>query len=173
MDKDERPGGVDRFLRIFADVRAGEGVTALLLALNVFLILEAYYVLKPVRESLVPGSEGRHRYLALYLIHLLQRPGLFPDTRSRIVRESRREFRRLLPEQHRAEHAVPSVHTRAEVQRQTGDRLLLCPARRCVFRHPGLRWDHLADSGTARFYDREHLPGCFLDRARCCDRTAV
>lgn len=35
---------LERFLGIFTEVRAGEGVTALLLALNVFLILMAYYV---------------------------------------------------------------------------------------------------------------------------------
>jgi len=37
-------------------VRPGEGVTVLLLALNVFLILMAYYVLKPVREALILGG---------------------------------------------------------------------------------------------------------------------
>ena len=49
------PGRVDRALRAVADVRAGESPTALLLALNVFLILTAYYVLKPVREALILG----------------------------------------------------------------------------------------------------------------------
>lgn len=43
-------------LGVFADVHAGEGGTALLLALNVFLILMAYYVLKPVREALILGE---------------------------------------------------------------------------------------------------------------------
>ena len=33
---------LDRFLGIFADVHSGEGLTALLLALNVFLIMMAY-----------------------------------------------------------------------------------------------------------------------------------
>jgi AAA family ATP:ADP antiporter len=47
---------VDRFLRLFTDVKAGEGTTALLLALNIFLILMAYYVLKPVREALILGQ---------------------------------------------------------------------------------------------------------------------
>jgi AAA family ATP:ADP antiporter len=47
---------LDRFLGIFADVHGGEGVTALLLALNVFLILMAYYILKPVREALILGE---------------------------------------------------------------------------------------------------------------------
>jgi AAA family ATP:ADP antiporter len=47
---------LDRFLGAFADVRAGEGLTAILLALNVFLILMAYYILKPVREALILGE---------------------------------------------------------------------------------------------------------------------
>jgi ATP:ADP antiporter, AAA family len=47
---------IERFLGIFAEVRPGEGPTALLLALNVFLILMAYYVLKPVREALILGE---------------------------------------------------------------------------------------------------------------------
>jgi len=50
------PGGyslVYRFLRLFADVRPGEASKALLLALNIFLILLAYYLIKPVREALL------------------------------------------------------------------------------------------------------------------------
>jgi len=42
-----------RILRLFADIRAGEAPKALLLALNVFLLLLAYYILKPLRESLL------------------------------------------------------------------------------------------------------------------------
>lgn len=44
---------VERVLRLITDVRAGEGTTALLLTLNVFLVLCAYYVIKPVREALL------------------------------------------------------------------------------------------------------------------------
>jgi AAA family ATP:ADP antiporter len=47
---------LERFLGLFTDVHAGEGKTALLLGLNVFLILMAYYVLKPVREALILGE---------------------------------------------------------------------------------------------------------------------
>lgn len=47
---------VERFLGMFTEVRPGEGTTALLLALNVFLLLMAYYVLKPVREALILGE---------------------------------------------------------------------------------------------------------------------
>jgi AAA family ATP:ADP antiporter len=42
-----------KFLRLFADIRPGEASKALLLALNVFLLLLAYYILKPLRESLL------------------------------------------------------------------------------------------------------------------------
>jgi len=42
-----------KLLRLFADIRPGEAAKALLLALNVFLLLLAYYILKPLRESLL------------------------------------------------------------------------------------------------------------------------
>ncbi len=51
-----RPGGtslVYRFLRLFADVRPGEAPKALLLSLNIFLLLLAYYLIKPVRDALL------------------------------------------------------------------------------------------------------------------------
>ena len=53
-------------LGVFTEVHAGEGPTALLLALNVFLILTAYYVLKPVREALIlsEGSAELKSYLS-------------------------------------------------------------------------------------------------------------
>ena len=51
-------GPLERFLRLFADVREGEGPRLLLLALNVFLILVAYYVMKPVREVLILDQPG-------------------------------------------------------------------------------------------------------------------
>jgi AAA family ATP:ADP antiporter len=52
------PGPLDRVLKIFGDVRAGEGATVLLMSLNVFVLLVAYYVLKTVREPLILGSGG-------------------------------------------------------------------------------------------------------------------
>lgn len=42
-----------RFLRLFGDIRQGEAGKVLLLALNVFLLLLAYYILKPLREALL------------------------------------------------------------------------------------------------------------------------
>ena len=47
------PGPIERFLGLFTDVRPGEAQKALLLALNIFLLLLAYYLIKPVREALL------------------------------------------------------------------------------------------------------------------------
>jgi AAA family ATP:ADP antiporter len=57
---------LDRFLGLFAEVRAGEGPTAALLTLNVFLLLTTYYVVKPVREALilVEGGAEMKSYLS-------------------------------------------------------------------------------------------------------------
>jgi AAA family ATP:ADP antiporter len=47
-----------KFLKIFTDVRPGEGITAFLLTLNIFLVLMAYYLIKPIREALVISTKG-------------------------------------------------------------------------------------------------------------------
>lgn len=49
---------LDRALSIFADVREGEGVSALLLAANVFYLLAFYSVLKIVRDALILSEAG-------------------------------------------------------------------------------------------------------------------
>ena len=49
---------LDRTLSIFADVRPGEGVSALLLAANVFYLLAFYSVLKIVRDALILSEAG-------------------------------------------------------------------------------------------------------------------
>lgn len=46
----------ERLLRALADVRPGEGRSAALLLLNIFLLLTAYYVMKSVREGLIVGG---------------------------------------------------------------------------------------------------------------------
>ena len=48
----------ERFLSIFAPVRKGEGFTSVLLMMYVFLLLTAYYIIKPVREALILGELG-------------------------------------------------------------------------------------------------------------------
>lgn len=53
---------LDRLLSLFADVRAGEGATAVLMLLNIALLLICYSVIKTVREPLIllgGGAEVR------------------------------------------------------------------------------------------------------------------
>src|SRR6185436_13390164 len=53
---------LDRVLSIVADVRPGEGVTALLMLANIFLLLICYSIIKTVREPLIllgGGAEVR------------------------------------------------------------------------------------------------------------------
>jgi ATP:ADP antiporter, AAA family len=50
------PSRLERFLNLLTVVRPGEAPKALLLALNVFLVLTAYYILKTVREALILGD---------------------------------------------------------------------------------------------------------------------
>lgn len=52
-----RRGTLDRLLGVFSDVRPGEGGRALLMLVNIFLILVAYYVIKTVREPLILNAE--------------------------------------------------------------------------------------------------------------------
>ena len=58
----ERRTRVDRMLSLFTEVRAGEGTTALLMLVNVFLLLVCYSVIKTAREPLIllgGGAEVR------------------------------------------------------------------------------------------------------------------
>ena len=60
-------GLVDRVLGVFTDVHGGEGLTAVLLMLNIFLLLAAYSMLKTIREPLVltvPGGAEVKSYAA-------------------------------------------------------------------------------------------------------------
>jgi AAA family ATP:ADP antiporter len=66
-DSAARRSPLERFLGLFTDVHRGEGATALALALNVFLVLTTYYLIKPVREGLilsVPGGPELRSYSA-------------------------------------------------------------------------------------------------------------
>ena len=49
---------LERALSVFTEVRAGEGVSALLLALNGFYLLAFYSVLKIVRDALILSESG-------------------------------------------------------------------------------------------------------------------
>jgi len=56
MEQTVKLSRTERFLRLFTDVRAGEGCTAVLMFANVFLILCAYYFIKPLREGWIAIS---------------------------------------------------------------------------------------------------------------------
>src|SRR5262245_19912166 len=53
-----RKSSLDRILGVFTEVHAGEGVTALLLMLNIFFLLASYYLVKTIREPLILGEPG-------------------------------------------------------------------------------------------------------------------
>ncbi len=70
----EHRGLLDRVLGLFTEVQSGEGVTALLLMINVFLLLAAYYLLKTIREPLIlsiPGGAEVKSYSAAATAGLL------------------------------------------------------------------------------------------------------
>src|SRR3954469_4415201 len=53
---------LDRALSLFTDVRAGEGTTAVLMLINIFLLLICYSIIKIVREPMIllgGGAEVR------------------------------------------------------------------------------------------------------------------
>jgi AAA family ATP:ADP antiporter len=53
---------LDRALGIVTEVRAGEGLTAVLLAMALLLLLMAYYMIKPLREALILQHPGGAEY---------------------------------------------------------------------------------------------------------------
>ena len=66
MNGDRKPSLVDRALRLFAEVRAGEGATVVILALNVFILLTAYSMMKPIRSGLILVERGPEFTAYLY-----------------------------------------------------------------------------------------------------------
>jgi len=84
------PSALDRALRVFGDVRAGEGLGVLLMFLNVFVLLVAYYVLKTVREPLIlsEGSAELKSYAsALQALVLMGYVPLYAWVASRLPRQ--------------------------------------------------------------------------------------
>lgn len=55
---------VERFLGIFTRVEPGEGFSALVLTLNVFVLMTAYSAIKPVREGLILSMRSGAEYKA-------------------------------------------------------------------------------------------------------------
>jgi ATP:ADP antiporter, AAA family len=90
-EKSSEPAWLSRVLRLVTDVHPGEAVSALLLTANVFLLLSAYYVLKPLREALILAKESGAEYksylsgaIALFLFVLVPAYGKLVDALPRI-----------------------------------------------------------------------------------------
>ena len=86
----EKPrSALEKFLSVFADIRAGEGLTTILLAFNVFLLLGGYYLLKTARESLIlteGGAQIKSYSSALQAVLLLLVVPAYGWVASRIAR---------------------------------------------------------------------------------------
>jgi len=86
----QRPkNALERALSIFADVRAGEGVGTLLLALNIFLLLAGYSLMKPARDGLIlteGGAEVASYSAAAQAVLLMGAVPLYGWLGTRVVR---------------------------------------------------------------------------------------
>ena len=54
----DRPGILDRALRVFSDVRAGEGATVLLMFMNLLVLFVSYYIIRTVRDAIILSTGG-------------------------------------------------------------------------------------------------------------------
>ena len=86
----DRPkNALERGLSLFADVRAGEGVGVVLLAVTVFLLLAGYYLLKTAREALIlteAGAEVKAYSSAAQAVLLLGAVPLYGWLSARVAR---------------------------------------------------------------------------------------
>lgn len=74
MGPEQKSGGFAyKILRVFTVVYPGEAITVLLLTFNAFLVLAAYYIIKPVREALILAGKGAEfkSYLSAVTVILL------------------------------------------------------------------------------------------------------
>jgi ATP:ADP antiporter, AAA family len=53
-----QPTLLDRALRVFSDVRAGEGATVLLMFLNLLALFVSYYIIRTVRDAVILATGG-------------------------------------------------------------------------------------------------------------------
>ncbi len=91
MGQPTEPAWLSRALRPITEVKPGEAISALLLTANVFLLLTAYYLIKPVRESLILAGSSGAEYksymsggIALLLFGLVPAYGKLVDRLPRI-----------------------------------------------------------------------------------------
>src|SRR5215471_20675607 len=88
-DHASRPSALERLLSAFTDVRPGEGFTAVLMLVNIFLLLVCYSVIKTVREPLIllgGGAELRSYAAAGQAVVLIGFVPLYSWLASRVDR---------------------------------------------------------------------------------------
>ncbi len=87
---EEKRSPLDTVLNLITEVRAGEGITALLLTVNIFLLLSAYYLIKPVREELIlvmdSGAEYKSYMSAAIAVALLFAVPIYSNFAKRLPR---------------------------------------------------------------------------------------
>src|SRR5204863_5499688 len=96
---------LDRTLSVFTDVRAGEGLGAGLMLVNIFLLLICYSIIKTVREPLIllgGGAEVRSYTAAGQALALMGFVPLYSWFASRRPGQAARRRVALLLRQHRA-----------------------------------------------------------------------
>jgi len=84
------PGFIYKILRLFTVIHPGEGLTAFLLTLNVFLLFLAYYIIKPVRDALMLDSwpaEIKSYLSAAIAVSLIFVVKIFSAIASRVPRQ--------------------------------------------------------------------------------------
>ena len=81
---------LEKFLSLFTDIKAGEGLTAILLTFNLFVLMCSYYIVKPVRDALIlaeGGAEVKSYAAAGQAILLIGAVRLFSMLASRMPRK--------------------------------------------------------------------------------------
>jgi AAA family ATP:ADP antiporter len=84
------PSPLERFLKIFGEVRAGEGITMVLMFFNILFLLGAFYILKTVREPLIlleGGAELKSYASAFQAVFLIAYVPLYGWVASRLPRQ--------------------------------------------------------------------------------------
>jgi AAA family ATP:ADP antiporter len=87
-----RSGPLAALMRVFGEVRPGEVTTVLLLAVNCFVALVAYYVLKVVREPLILNTGGATAKSYAAAVQALVLIGLVPLYGRFLARSDRRRL---------------------------------------------------------------------------------
>lgn len=89
-NSEKEPSALERVLRLFGDVRAGEGVTAVLMFLSIHFLLVAFYILKTVREPLIlleGGAELKSYASAFQAVLLIAYVPLYGWAASKLPRQ--------------------------------------------------------------------------------------